>query len=107
MIKRFLSIFRREMLNRASSEDYEDFFKSPMGNRILCDLIVQFNISGPSFVFDRSGKIDIEQSARVDAAKVIIQYMMTKAKFKPDETERQTKARRGHLDKLPSASTSI
>lgn len=107
MIKRILSILKREKLNRASSEDYETFFGSSIGNRILSDLIVQFNVGGPSFVFDKTGKLDIEQSARVDAAKVIIQYMMTKAKFKPDETERPTKASRGPLDKLPSASTSL
>jgi len=107
MIKRILAMQKSDAKNRATSDDYETFFRSSIGNRILSDLINQFNVDGPSFVFDKNGRLDIEQSARVDAAKVILQYMITKSKYKANETERPTKAARGELDKLPDAATSI
>lgn len=100
-----LGIIGKE-LDRADSADYEAVFSTPQGKRVLGDLCLRYQVGGPSFLFDAKGRVDIAQSARNDAAKVIIADIVRRANFKAEKAEKPTRAKR-EVESLPSAATNI
>jgi len=108
MIKRILSILRRDNVERATPEDYQAVFSSPEGQRVLADLAIRYRIGRPSFSFDKMGRLDIEASARSDAAKTIISDLIDRGKLRESEAEKPSRAKRDEkITRLPQAATNI
>ena len=109
MIDKILQLFRRdEDESRATPEDYEATFSSESGQRVLLDLMVRYRVGKASFSFDKAGRLDIEASARSDAAKVIVADLAQRGKLKVGTADKPSKAKRDKkLTRLPQAATSI
>ena len=107
--KGILSILRRKRVAKATAEDYEATFGTPSGERVLEDLIETFNVGRPSFTFDKVGKVDLEATARRDAAKMVVAFIVDKARFKGATAEKQTHAEApaSSLGKLPTAGNQL
>lgn len=108
MIAKILSILRKENVEKATAQDYEIVFGSQEGQRILADLMLRYRVGRPSFAFDKNGRLDIEASARSDAAKAIVSDLVDRGKLRSEEAEKPARVEDTKpLERLPSAATSI
>lgn len=107
MIKELNNLFKRDLEEtRATPDDYEVLFSSDIGQRVLIDLMKRYHVGKPSFSFDKQGRVNLEASARSDAAKVIISDIVSRGKLRDSYAEK-SKSKKDEGAKLSHAATNI